>query len=175
VCAAFSLNACTPDFLALVDRLAFWATRTQTGSLRTYLMIMLTGARPDDALLQRHPQRYPAAAPAAHRYCRRPDGAALFALLLAVAAAAASVVLKRDLMAVLALGASGLAVSVLFALEPAPDLALVQVVVDLLVTIILILVLRRLPRKLREQAYRLRRGVTGWRSRATSSSPFRAV
>jgi NADH:ubiquinone oxidoreductase subunit 5 (subunit L)/multisubunit Na+/H+ antiporter MnhA subunit/multisubunit Na+/H+ antiporter MnhB subunit len=154
----FSLNAFYTGFLALVDRLAFWATRTQTGSLRTYLMIMLTGAGlmmlfynaiPSDI----QPQRLPPIDIAGGLMVLR-----LFALLLAVAAAAASVVLKRDLMAVLALGASGLAVSVLFALEPAPDLALVQVVVDLLVTIILILVLRRLPRKLREQAYRLRPG-----------------
>ena len=76
----------------------------------------------------------------------------LFALLLVVGASAASVFLQRDLMAVLALGASGLSVAVLFALEPAPDVALVQIVVDLLVTTILILALRRIPRPLREQA-----------------------
>jgi hypothetical protein len=40
----FSLNGLYAGFLGLVDRLAFWATRTQTGSLRTYLMVMLTGA-----------------------------------------------------------------------------------------------------------------------------------
>jgi NADH:ubiquinone oxidoreductase subunit 5 (subunit L)/multisubunit Na+/H+ antiporter MnhA subunit/multisubunit Na+/H+ antiporter MnhB subunit len=154
----FSLNSFYDGFLTLVDRLAFWATRTQTGSLRTYLMIMLTGA----GLLMLFYNAIPSDIPAPRLPPIDMAGGLmvlqLFALLLAVAAAAASVVLKRDLMAVLALGASGLAVAVLFALEPAPDLALVQVVVDLLVTIILILVLRRVPRKLRDQAYRLRPG-----------------
>jgi NADH:ubiquinone oxidoreductase subunit 5 (subunit L)/multisubunit Na+/H+ antiporter MnhA subunit/multisubunit Na+/H+ antiporter MnhB subunit len=159
----FSLNGAYEGFLRLVDRLAFWATRTQTGSLRLYLIVMLLGsgflmffynAIPADIPEPRLP---PISMAGGLEVLR------LFALLLAVAAAAASVVLQRDLMAVLALSASGLAVAVIFALEPAPDLALVQVVVDLLITIILILVLRRLPRALREQAYRLNPRNDPWK------------
>jgi multicomponent K+:H+ antiporter subunit A len=151
----FSLNALYDGFLSTVDRLAFWATRTQSGSLRTYLMVMLLGAGALMLYYNAIPREIPAPRLPPITIAGGLEVLRLFALLLAVAASAASVVLKRDLMAVLALGASGLAVSVLFALEPAPDLALVQVVVDLLVTIILILVLRRMPRKLRESAYRL--------------------
>lgn len=151
----FSVNFLYDGFLHLVDRLAFFATRTQTGSLRTYIMVMLLGAGGLILLYGAIPTEIPPPRLPPVTMAGGLEVLRLFALLLAVAAAAASVVLARDLMAVLALGASGLAVAVLFALEPAPDLALVQVVVDLLVTIILILVLRRVPRKLREQAYRL--------------------
>jgi len=159
----FSMNSLYAAFLRLVDRLAFLATRTQTGSLRTYLMVMLLGSGGLILLYGAIPTEVPTPRLPPITVAAGLELLQLFSLLLAVAAAAASVVLKRDLMAVLALGASGLAVAVLFALEPAPDLALVQVVVDLLITIVLILVLRRLPRKLREQAYRLTPQRDPWR------------
>jgi multicomponent K+:H+ antiporter subunit A len=50
------------------------------------------------------------------------------------------------------LGISGLTVAVWMALEPAPDVALVQITVDLLATVILVLCLARLPRAQREKA-----------------------
>ena len=65
--------------------------------------------------------------------------------MVAVGAAVASVLLKRDLAAIVALGASGLSVAVLMVLEPAPDVALVQIVVDILSVVILVLALRLLP------------------------------
>jgi multicomponent K+:H+ antiporter subunit A len=76
----------------------------------------------------------------------------LFALILIILTAAASVILRRDLAAILALGVSGFFVAVLMVLEPAPDVALVQVVVDILLTIILVLLLARLPRPQRVRA-----------------------
>src|SRR5690606_32045362 len=87
----------------------------------------------------------------------------LFALLVVVGAALASVVLRRDFGAVLALSASGLSMALLFALEPAPDVALVQIVVDILATVILVLALARLPRGQRAAAQRL--AVSELRSR----------
>jgi multisubunit Na+/H+ antiporter MnhB subunit len=76
----------------------------------------------------------------------------IFALLVTVAAAAATVVLRRDFSAIVALGASGLAIAVLMVLEPAPDVALVQVVVDILTVVVLVLALTRLPREQRQRA-----------------------
>jgi multicomponent K+:H+ antiporter subunit A len=79
----------------------------------------------------------------------------LVAILVAVGAAIASVMLKRDFAAIVALGASGLSIAVLMVLEPAPDVALVQVVVDILSVVILVLALRLLPRKQRQNALAL--------------------
>jgi multicomponent K+:H+ antiporter subunit A len=73
-------------------------------------------------------------------------------LLVALLGSLASVLILRDLHAILALGVSGLAVAGWMALEPAPDVALVQVVVDILATIILVLTLTIIPRKLRKKA-----------------------
>jgi multicomponent K+:H+ antiporter subunit A len=73
-------------------------------------------------------------------------------LLVALIGSLASVLILRDLHAILALGVSGLAVAGWMALEPAPDVALVQVVVDILATIILVLTLTIIPRKLRKKA-----------------------
>jgi multicomponent K+:H+ antiporter subunit A len=76
----------------------------------------------------------------------------LFTMVMLVVSALVSVFLKRDLHAVMALGVSGLGVAVWMALEPAPDVALVQVVVDILSTVILILSLLIIPRSLRQRA-----------------------
>ena len=52
----------------------------------------------------------------------------------------------------LALSATGLGVAVYMIVEPAPDVALVQIVVDILATVILVLAIGRLPLRLRETA-----------------------
>jgi len=72
------------------------------------------------------------------------------------------VFIRRDLYAVIALGVVGLGVAVWMALEPSPDVALVQVVVDILATVILILSLNIIPRRMRDRANELlhsRRGM----------------
>jgi multicomponent K+:H+ antiporter subunit A len=80
------------------------------------------------------------------------NGLRAFSLVLAVAASLVSVLIRRDLFAILALSAAGLAMAVLIGLEPSPDVALVQVVVDILTTVVLVLALSRLPRAQREKA-----------------------
>lgn len=97
----------------------------------------------------------------------------VFTLLVAVGAAAATVWQRRDVNAILALGAMGLSVAVLFVLEPAPDVALVQIVVDILSLVILVLALGRLPREHRVQAQavsdRVRAGRSNvWRDTAVA-------
>ena len=89
----------------------------------------------------------------------------VFTLTLATAAAGLSIVLRRDFDAILALGASGLSVAVIMVLEPAPDVALVQVVVDILSVVILMLALTRLPHEQRRRSWEL----TFKQSRASAS------
>jgi NADH:ubiquinone oxidoreductase subunit 5 (subunit L)/multisubunit Na+/H+ antiporter MnhA subunit len=137
-----------------IDLAAYWVTRVQNGKLRFYLVIMLIGM---GSLIYAFNALPLFTIPVGIQLT--PDIFVnelmllrLFALLLIVISAAASVFLKRDLPAILALGVSGLAVAVLMVLEPAPDVALVQVVVDILLTIILVLLLTRLPRPQRQRA-----------------------
>ncbi len=73
-------------------------------------------------------------------------------LVVAVGASLVSVILQRDLHAILGFGVAGLAVAAWMAFEPAPDVALVQVVVDILATVILVLTLTIIPHKLRKRA-----------------------
>ncbi|MEJ5223083.1 MAG: hydrogen gas-evolving membrane-bound hydrogenase subunit E [Anaerolineales bacterium] len=84
----------------------------------------------------------------------------VIALVIAVGASLVSVLIARDLHAILGFGVSGLAVAAWMALEPAPDVALVQVVVDILITIILVLTLTIIPRKLRRKAQEFTRNST---------------
>jgi len=143
-----SFNGVYAGTLWLLDRGAYWATRTQSGQLRRYLAVMLLGLITLTFLFGRLP--LPAALPPFSL-----DELAIlrvFTLLLATAAAGLSVILRRDFNAILALGASGLSVAVMMVLEPAPDVALVQVVVDILSVVVLTLALTSLPREQRRRA-----------------------
>jgi multicomponent K+:H+ antiporter subunit A len=66
----------------------------------------------------------------------------LFAAVLMLGAAFASILLQDNLHAILALGASGFGTAIFMLLEPAPDVALVQVVVDILAMVLLMLAAR---------------------------------
>ncbi|MFO7624394.1 MAG: hydrogen gas-evolving membrane-bound hydrogenase subunit E [Anaerolineales bacterium] len=140
--------------LSLIDRAAYWVTLVQNGKLRFYLVIMLGGIGGlilwFNALPALVVPRGISLAP--DLFTSELMLLRFFSLLLIVITAAASVFLQRDLPAILALGVSGLAVAVLMVLEPAPDVALVQVVVDILLTIIMVLLLTRLPRPQRQRA-----------------------
>jgi multicomponent K+:H+ antiporter subunit A len=153
----WSLNAVYGGVLKLIDRAATLATRLQSGKLRAYLTVILITVLGLGIWFGRR-------APGALELGFTIPGPDLrgeivvlraFALLVVVAGAAATIVLRRDLAAVVALGASGLAVAVLMILEPAPDVALVQVVVDILTMVVLVLALTRLPRLQRHLAHTL--------------------
>jgi NADH:ubiquinone oxidoreductase subunit 5 (subunit L)/multisubunit Na+/H+ antiporter MnhA subunit/multisubunit Na+/H+ antiporter MnhB subunit len=154
----FTYNAWYQGALNLVDSGAFRVTRTQNGYLRQYLVVMLLGM----AILIGLFRALPAVSLAAVTW---PDEFLSMATLIftfrisllsiAVIAAFLSITMERDLPAVLALGASGLAVALVILVEPAPDVALVQIVVDVLSVVILILTLTRLPRPQRERAFDL--------------------
>jgi NADH:ubiquinone oxidoreductase subunit 5 (subunit L)/multisubunit Na+/H+ antiporter MnhA subunit len=146
-----TFNAVYTGTLRLLDAAAHLATRTQSGQLRRYLAAMLVSLIVLMLLFGRLP--LPTAAPPFVL-----DELAIlrvFTLALATAAAGLSIVLRRDFNAILALGASGLSVAIMIVLEPAPDVALVQVVVDILSVVILTLALTSLPREPRLRAWEL--------------------
>jgi NADH:ubiquinone oxidoreductase subunit 5 (subunit L)/multisubunit Na+/H+ antiporter MnhA subunit len=144
-----TFNVLYSGVLRFIDHAAYLTTRTQGGLLRRYLMVMLIGTAGLIIFFGKLP--LPFTLPTLELR----DGLTFlraFTLLLAVAASAVTIMLRGDFLAILALGAAGLAVALLMLLEPAPDVALVQVVVDILMVVILILALLRLPPAQREQA-----------------------
>jgi len=153
----WSVNTLYAWLLDLIDRAAALATRLQGGNLRTYLVVILLGMVALVAAFGGLSRWESLTALSLPTLDFEGEVAVLrvFALLVIVAAALATVLLRRDFSAIVALGASGLAVVVLMVLEPAPDVALVQVVVDILTVVVLVLALTRLPRDQRQQADRL--------------------
>jgi multicomponent K+:H+ antiporter subunit A len=149
----FSFNALYDGVIRGIDGLADWTTQLQNGRLRKYLVYMLAALGGLILALNAFPLDFLRAQPLASlRTFRWTELLRVFTLTLAMLSSLITVFIRRDLSAVLALGVSGLAVAVWFALEPAPDVALVQIIVDLLATVILVLSLARLPRAQREKA-----------------------
>ncbi|MFC1464467.1 MAG: hydrogen gas-evolving membrane-bound hydrogenase subunit E [Candidatus Brachytrichaceae bacterium NZ_4S206] len=148
---ALSLEPLYTGALKAIDGLAWLVTRVQNGKLRLYLAIMFISA---GVMMVTIGRLGVPALPLADLGAR-PELAALrvFLLLVIGIAALASVLLRRDLFAIFALAASGLSIAVLMILEPAPDIALVQVVVETLTLVVLVLVLARVPREQRERAF----------------------
>jgi multicomponent K+:H+ antiporter subunit A len=158
--AGLSWNAIYRGFLRGLDQAAAAAVRLQLGKLRNYLAVILISwlgitllfiaqlsAIHYENFLQAVDFRIPATSSAAILFILQ-----IFALFLVVASALASVFLRRDFHAIIALGAMGLSLSILMVLEFAPDVALVQIVVDILAVIVLILALSRIPRPQRIRA-----------------------
>lgn len=136
----------------LADGAAWLVTRTQHGPLRYYLAVIIAAATVlvvafGQVSLPPITLDWPVGVADWELVLLR-----IVVLGLALAASVASVALNRDLFAVLALGAAGMAVAVLMILEPAPDVALVQLVVDIMTTVVLVLALSHLPDGLRAAA-----------------------
>jgi len=161
-----TMNRIYQGLIGAVDRAAYWATRLQQGKLRFYLMMMLLATillvvsalfiRTDLVML---PPMTPG-----FEFFGGISLLRLLVLLVVVGAAAATVVLERDFSAILALGALGLAMAIIFVLEPAPDVALVQIVVDILSLVILVLALTRLPRAQRRLTQDIKKSLQNNRS-----------
>ncbi len=153
-----SFNWLYRQLLWLLDAGGAWAVRLQGGRLRTYLAVILGAAITlvvifgGTSLLALAPVfDLPAFNFAGERVILQ-----LFALLVTVGAATATVFLRQDIFAVIALGTSGLSVALIFLMEPAPDVALVQIVVDILAVVILLLALSRLPGRLLARTHQFR-------------------
>jgi len=146
----FSANALFSGTVSGLGWLSKAATSLQLGRLRFYLSIMILSAVALFALFGGFPSSFDIQFD--DLTLSGLNGLRLFSLVMLAAAGLVSVFLRRDLHAVIALGISGLGVAVWMALEPSPDVALVQVVVDILATVILVLSLNILPRKQRDRA-----------------------
>jgi multicomponent K+:H+ antiporter subunit A len=148
-----TLNALFTGLIQGIDILAAGATRFQHGKLRFYLVTMLASALVLVFFFGGFPPPVDLSAITAPIFSYAGELVVLkiVALLIVAGTSLACVLLANDFFAILAFGASGLGVAVLLALEPAPDVALVQIVVDVLLIIILVLALSLLPgKKLRE-------------------------
>ena len=139
-----------------IDAAAGLATRLQVGRLRFYLSVILGGS--SLLIVGLSGVRLPPVTEMLNTWPHLDFPGELmvlriFALGLTVGTALASVFLQRDFWAILAAGASGLGMALLMALEPAPDVALVQIVVDILTLVILVLALSRIPIRQRQAAH----------------------
>lgn len=149
-----TFNAVYSWILKGIDNAAHWAIRLQQGKLRTYLAIILAstvalfiGFGGLSLPLNLSALSWPSIDFSGELVILR-----VFALVVIVIAALASVFLMSDFASIITMGASGLGIAVLMVLEPAPDVALVQIVVDILLVVILVLSLTRLPRLQRSKA-----------------------
>jgi len=130
---------------------------TQRGSLPFYLAVILFVAVA--AVWSVLPA---AGAPEAIELMQHPAQPVVGAIMI-VAALAATVAAKR-FQAVLLVGATGVGMATLFVVQGAPDLALTQVLVELVTLVAVVLVLRRLPARLGEKhgsTHRLLRAALG--------------
>ena len=142
-----SLNRGFQALMDATDRLAAAAVGLQQGRLRLYLVVILAGTLVLLALFQGLPHPMDLTGLTGFTFSIQGELALLrvLALFLIGGTALACILLPGDFNAILAFGASGLGVALLMSLEPAPDVALVQIVVDVLLVIILVLALTRLP------------------------------
>ncbi|MGX5682579.1 Na+/H+ antiporter subunit A [Schumannella luteola] len=142
-----------------IDRLAARTTSlTQRGSLPFYLgviFLVFGGALTAALLLNR-------SWPTEIRVWDYPGQLAIGALM--VVAAIAAVRATKRFQAVVLVGVTGFGMSALFALQGAPDLALTQILVEVVTLVAFVLVLRRLPARLGEKhasSHRLVRAAIG--------------
>ncbi|MCC6613901.1 MAG: DUF4040 domain-containing protein [Anaerolineae bacterium] len=133
-----------------IERAGDLVLKTQNGKIRSYLLVILTTVA---ALLL---MIMPGELSSLNRLTFNIGGASDvlkgLLLVLALSAALASVMFRQHLLAVLSLGVSGYTIGGIFLLEPAPDVALVQFLVETLATVLLILVLVRTSEEERKKA-----------------------
>lgn len=157
----FTMNSLFDGTVSGLDSLSKWATSLQGGKLRVYLRVIVAGMVALFLLFSAIPPVE--LFTVIHWNLDGLNPLRAFSLLMIAFTALATIFLTRDLYAVIALGVAGLGVAVWIALEPSPDVALVQVVVDILVTVTLILSLNIIPQKLRARANELTHSRRGMR------------
>ena len=137
-------------FIALLEKSGDLLLKTQTGRLRYYLSVIMLSVvvlltLSVGSLQLRLPQPLVTIQGAS-------DILKLILLLLALGATLASILFQQHLTAVLALGVAGYAIGGLFLLEPAPDVAMVQFLVETLATVLVVLILARTSERERKVA-----------------------
>jgi multicomponent Na+:H+ antiporter subunit A len=145
--------------LRTVDRIATSVTTlTQRGSLPYYLGIIFVVAAGAVAVALSGVRAWPEAWDPVQGPAQVP-----VALVMIVAALGAAVAAKR-FQGIVLVGATGVGMAALFAIQGAPDLALTQVLVELVTLVAVVLVLRRLPARLGARhgsRHRLLRAMVG--------------
>lgn len=133
-----------------VDWLGTQVLRTQNGQVRYYLIVIMgtvatviltSGIILDLAVGQD-------IIPASFSF-DPPTALRAILLLLTILAALYTVVARKHISAVLALGVLGYSIGVLFLLEPAPDVSIVQFLMETLATVLLIIILGRISERQR--------------------------
>jgi multicomponent K+:H+ antiporter subunit A len=139
----------------------------QSGELQRYLALLVMMALVAGALPLLRGESY---GPAAVEHAR--PGLGLIALaLIGMAAATATVVMHRQrLLALILLGATGLVVSLLFVYLSAPDLALTQLLVEVVTIVLMMLALQWLPREGPAEGAPFRRNPRKWRDAALAAA-----
>lgn len=142
-------SAVYDGIVGLVEAFGDLLLRSQNGKIRHYLVVILTAvvALLAIAIVRILPVEIQ---PIVFRSASDVLKAVL--LVLALIATAASVLFNRHLLAALSLGLAGYAIGGIFLLEPAPDVALVQFLVETLGTVLIILILARTSEEERRQA-----------------------
>lgn len=139
------------DIIRVVEAMGDYLLTWQSGKLRYYLAIILgavaglmfiggyNSARPLNMVF----------------YSPSSDFLKLAMIVISLGATCYSIFLRAHLLAVLALSVSGYTIGVLFLLEPAPDVALVQILVETMVTVLVILMIARIGIRQRQDAMKL--------------------
>jgi multisubunit Na+/H+ antiporter MnhB subunit len=137
------------SIMGSVESLGDRLLRIQAGKLRYYLVVILCAVIALQATagfghLSIHTIQFP--------FNPTTDILRTVLLVMALGAIFASVLTRNHLLAALALGLSGYAIGGLFLVEPAPDVALVQFMVETVGTVLLIVMLSRISADQRQQA-----------------------
>ncbi|MFW5692123.1 MAG: hydrogen gas-evolving membrane-bound hydrogenase subunit E, partial [Chloroflexota bacterium] len=146
-------------FIGFWEWLGDQLLKTQNGKLRYYL-VGITGVVAVLMLLG----GYENLRPIRVDITSSADLLKIMLLLLAVGSTIGAIVLRKHLLAALAMGVMGYAVGGLFLLEPAPDVALVQFLVETTATVLIILMIARISASQRREVIaNLWRGAGGSR------------
>ncbi|OVE75790.1 hypothetical protein BVX98_06955 [bacterium F11] len=149
------------QILRMVDLCAYVVTRLQSGFLRHYLVLMLLFI--GFSMFWLINSRFALGWSSIENSTPFQPLPFLF-LTITIISAAATILLKEEFGALLALSVSGLGVALFMSIEPAPDLALVQFIADIVLFIILIFALKFWNPPHRKKPIPLYRSKTGlWR------------
>ncbi|MCC7452296.1 MAG: DUF4040 domain-containing protein, partial [Anaerolineae bacterium] len=132
-----------------VERIADIALRSQGGKLRYYLTAILVSV---SLLMATAGLTHVGGGSIAIQLQSSADVLKIVLLALSLLATFASIVFKRHLLAALSLGVAGYSVGGIFLLEPAPDVALVQFLVETLGTVLVIVMLGKINTQERRDA-----------------------
>jgi multicomponent K+:H+ antiporter subunit A len=145
----FSLARGYKAIMRGIDRAGDMAVRVQNGKLSHYIAVILGVV---GLLMVLPATQYLRTVGAQFELQGPTDILKGVLLILSLVATLASILFKGHLLAALALGVAGYSVAGVFLLEPATDVALVQVLVETLAAVLIIVMLSRISEKKRKRA-----------------------